>query len=32
MLLYQGAENFRIWTGKEAPLDVMEKTILESIK
>jgi len=32
MLLYQGAENFKIWTGKEAPLDVMEKSILKSIK
>lgn len=32
MLLYQGAENFRIWTGKEAPLDVMEKALLEIIE
>jgi len=32
MLLYQGAENFKIWTGKEAPLDVMEKALLEIIE
>jgi shikimate dehydrogenase len=28
MLLYQGAEAFKIWTGKDAPLDIMEKTLL----
>ena len=27
MLLYQGAESFRIWTGKKAPVDVMEKAL-----
>ncbi|RBQ24636.1 Shikimate dehydrogenase (NADP(+)) [Candidatus Methanobinarius endosymbioticus] len=32
MLLYQGAENFKIWTGEEAPLDVMEKALMEAIK
>jgi len=32
MLLYQGAENFKIWTEKEAPIDVMEKALLEIIK
>ncbi|MCL2687364.1 MAG: shikimate dehydrogenase [Methanobrevibacter sp.] len=32
MLLYQGAENFKIWTGKEAPLDVMEKSLLNFIQ
>ena len=31
MLLYQGAENFKIWTGKEAPIDVMENALLEII-
>ena len=29
MLLYQGAESFRIWTGREAPIDVMEKALNE---
>lgn len=32
MLLYQGAENFKIWTEKEAPIDVMEKALLEIIE
>ena len=31
MLLYQGAENFKIWTGKEAPIDLMEETLLKII-
>ena len=26
MLLYQGAEAFKIWTGVDAPVDIMEKT------
>lgn len=29
MLLYQGAESFRIWTGQDAPIDVMEKALNE---
>ena len=29
MLLYQGAESFRIWTGREAPIDVMENALNE---
>ncbi len=32
MLVYQGAESFRIWTGKEAPINVMENAIMEIIK
>ncbi|MEQ9619133.1 MAG: shikimate dehydrogenase [Deltaproteobacteria bacterium] len=28
MLLYQGAESFEIWTGMDAPVDVMKKAIL----
>jgi shikimate dehydrogenase len=27
MLLYQGAESFKIWTGEEAPVEVMRKAI-----
>ena len=30
MLLYQAAEQFKLWTGKEAPIGVMKKT-LESV-
>ena len=29
MLLYQGAESFKIWTGQDAPVDVMEKALNE---
>lgn len=29
MLLYQGAESFKIWTGHDAPVDVMEKALNE---
>jgi len=28
MLLYQGAKAFEIWTGKEAPIEVMRKALL----
>lgn len=31
MLLYQGAESFEIWTGKKAPVDVMEKTLKKTL-
>ena len=27
MLLYQGAESFKIWTGRDAPIDVMENAL-----
>jgi len=27
MLLYQGAEQFRLWTGQEAPLEVMRRVL-----
>jgi shikimate dehydrogenase len=27
MLLHQGAEAFTIWTGREAPLDVMRQAL-----
>ncbi|MCZ7357345.1 MAG: shikimate dehydrogenase [Candidatus Methanoperedens sp.] len=31
MLVYQGAEAFRIWTGKTPPVDVMEKAVRERL-
>ncbi len=31
MLLYQGAESFKIWTGEDAPIDVMEKTLKKTL-
>ncbi|OEC96408.1 MULTISPECIES: shikimate dehydrogenase [Methanobrevibacter] len=31
MLLYQGAESFKIWTGRKAPIDVMEKALGETL-
>ena len=32
MLLYQGAGAFKIWTGIEAPVDVMRKALKEALK
>ena len=31
MLLYQGAESFKIWTGKTEPVDVMEKALRNTL-
>lgn len=31
MLVYQGAEAFRIWTGVEPPIDVMKRAVLEGL-
>lgn len=31
MLVFQGAESFRIWTGKTPPVDVMEKAVREKL-
>jgi shikimate dehydrogenase len=31
MLLYQGAESFRLWTGKNAPIDIMRKALNSAI-
>ena len=31
MLLYQGAESFRIWTGRDAPVDVMEDALKKTL-
>lgn len=32
MLVYQGAEAFRIWTGKTPPVDIMENAVREKLK
>lgn len=32
MLLYQGAEQFKIWTGKKAPLEVMKRALQKAVK
>jgi shikimate dehydrogenase len=32
MLVYQGAEAFRIWTGKQPPVEIMKKTVLEGLQ
>jgi shikimate dehydrogenase len=31
MLVYQGAEAFRIWTGRKAPAKVMEQAVREAL-
>ena len=31
MLIHQGAEAFRIWTGIEPPINVMKKAVLEGL-
>lgn len=32
MLVHQGARAFEIWTGRKAPVDVMERAVRESLK
>ena len=32
MLVYQGARAFEIWTGRKAPVDVMERAVRESLE
>ncbi len=32
MLIYQGAEAFRIWTGKNAPIEAIRQTIAKTLK
>jgi len=32
MLLYQGVEQFKLWTGKEPPVELMKKAIYEEVK
>lgn len=31
MLLYQGTESFKIWTGRDAPVDEMEKALRQTL-
>jgi shikimate dehydrogenase len=31
MLVHQGAESFRLWTGQEPPLDVMRQACQEQL-
>jgi len=31
MLVYQGAGSFKLWTGKEAPIDIMLKRAKEML-
>lgn len=32
MLVYQGAEAFRLWTGIEPPVEIMKKTVFEALQ
>jgi len=32
MLVYQGAEAFKLWTGVEPPVELMKKTVLEALQ
>jgi len=32
MLVYQGAEAFRLWTGIEPPVELMKKTVMEALQ
>jgi shikimate dehydrogenase len=32
MLIYQGAASFQLWTGREAPVDVMFEAAQEALK
>ena len=32
MLVYQGAEAFRLWTGIDPPVELMKKTVLEALQ
>ncbi|MFT4297622.1 MAG: shikimate dehydrogenase [Candidatus Woesearchaeota archaeon] len=32
MLVHQGAEAFKIWTGKNAPIEIMKQTVLNTLR
>jgi shikimate dehydrogenase len=32
MFVFQGAQQFELWTGQKAPVDVMRKVVLEALK
>jgi shikimate dehydrogenase len=32
MLVYQGAEQFELWTGEQAPVEVMRQAVLEALR
>jgi shikimate dehydrogenase len=32
VLVYQGAEAFRLWTGIEPPVEIMKKAVLEALE
>jgi shikimate dehydrogenase len=31
MLVFQGVESFKIWTGRTPPVDIMEKAVREKL-
>jgi len=31
MFIYQGAEQFKLWTGQEAPVEVMRRVVEEAL-
>ncbi len=32
MLVYQGVAQFEIWTGRKAPIDIMQRAIYEALQ
>ena len=32
MFVFQGAQQFELWTGKKAPVEVMRQAVLEALK